>query len=272
MKHSFLYCVLALVICFSSCGKKEKVISRGDMAKIYAEMFVADQRLGKNNQIKRMADTSFVYEPIFNKYGYTTEDFRNSMAYYINDATRYARILRQSSLIIEKELKDLREERDLIELAEAARDISRFYPEKLFNLTGLKNPDIFEEENICFYVDSTGGDMWFDVRVWNDTAFFGPEMVIAAENILSGEEDLESEEVDENSEIEGVEEENGAMLPVEEAIDSVIVPGSGLVIPAENIVKDAAVASQQVADSVKTMIDTVRSRRTRPVRPKREVE
>ncbi len=173
--------MLVLVLCLSSCGKKEKVISRGDMAKIYAEMFITDQRLGKVNKTRKMADTSFVYEPIFEKYGYTTEDYNASVDYYINDATRYARILRQSSVIIEKEIRELKKEKELQDLSAAAGNILRFRPERLYFLTGLTNPRVSIVDSLTFYVDSTGGKLFFDDREWSDTAFYGPRVVIRSE-------------------------------------------------------------------------------------------
>lgn len=167
-----------LVLCLSSCGKKEKVISRGDMAKIYAEMFVADQRLGKTSLTKRMADTSFVYEPIFKKYGYTAQDYNASVDYYINDATRYARILRQSSVILEKEVRALKREKELQEMTDVARNIDRYRPDTLYFMTGVDNPRRFRVDSLVFYVDSTGGRPMFDVRDWADTAYYGPGVVI----------------------------------------------------------------------------------------------
>ena len=78
------------------------------MAHIYAEMLVVDQWVLEHSKYRTQADTSLVYEPIFQKYGYTTEDYRASVQYYMNDPERYSRILRTTSEILEKQLKELK--------------------------------------------------------------------------------------------------------------------------------------------------------------------
>ena len=78
------------------------------MAHIYAEMLVVDQWLLEHARFRTQADTSLVYEPIFESYGYTTEDYRASVEYYMNDPERYSRILRSTSDILEKKIEELK--------------------------------------------------------------------------------------------------------------------------------------------------------------------
>lgn len=149
------------------------------MAKIYAELFIADQRINQDKDAKKVADTSFVYAPVLKKYGYTVADYRASMAYYIKDPDRYARILRNTASMIEKDIKAFKKEKTRLEELEKIRDeVSAFRPDRIFRLTGLDNPDLFTEDSLSFYVDSTGGELYFDVRKWLDTAFYGPVMQI----------------------------------------------------------------------------------------------
>ena len=54
----------------ASCGNREHIISRGDMARIYADMYLMDQWIMEHSENRRAADTSLVYNPIFEKYGY----------------------------------------------------------------------------------------------------------------------------------------------------------------------------------------------------------
>lgn len=110
--HIFLVS-LSFSLAYSCSGDKEKVIPRGDLAQIYAEMLVMDQWILSTYRVRQQADTSLVYEPIFQKYGYTTEDYRKSVAYYMEDPERYSRILRHTTEILNDrvvELKLLREE------------------------------------------------------------------------------------------------------------------------------------------------------------------
>ena len=65
---------VALFLLLFSCGRGRRMISPTDMSKIYADMLVMDQWLRINAE-GRKADTTLVYEPIFNKYGYTLDDY-----------------------------------------------------------------------------------------------------------------------------------------------------------------------------------------------------
>lgn len=113
VKH--ILTVLTAVLLIQACsGGKDKVIPRGKLAEIYAEMFVTDQWLIMNPSARRVADTSLVYMPIFDKYGYTVEDYRRSVDKYMDDPERYSRILRTTTQILEKQLAQLEEEKQAI--------------------------------------------------------------------------------------------------------------------------------------------------------------
>lgn len=105
--HIFAVCAALSFLMGCSCNKAN-IIPRGKMAHIYAEMLVADQWLLENAKLRYQADTSLVYEPIFQSYGYTTEDYRASVEYYMNDPERYSRILRSTSEILEKQIDELK--------------------------------------------------------------------------------------------------------------------------------------------------------------------
>ena len=65
MKHRInIYGLLFLALVALSCSKGPRVIPRGKMARIYAEMLVTDQWINSTPSVRRMADTSLVYEHI----------------------------------------------------------------------------------------------------------------------------------------------------------------------------------------------------------------
>lgn len=101
--------LLAAVLMLSvSCRKDEaEVIPRSKLAEIYAEMLVTDQWITTTPGIRMIADTSLVYEPILEKYGYDSDDYRKSIDFYMNDPERFARILRTSGEIIDKKIAKL---------------------------------------------------------------------------------------------------------------------------------------------------------------------
>ncbi|MGM9735533.1 MAG: DUF4296 domain-containing protein [Candidatus Cryptobacteroides sp.] len=110
-----ILCAVALVLLLIGCSKGPRVIPRGKMARIYAEMFVTDQWINSTPSVKRIADTSLVYEPILEKYGYTSDDYRKSVEVYMDDPERFSRILRTTVRILDKEiasLKGVKEELD----------------------------------------------------------------------------------------------------------------------------------------------------------------
>ena len=104
------------------------------MAKIYAEMLVMDQWAVSDSRLRQKADTSLIYEPIFEKYGYDGEDYRASVEYYMNDPERFSRILRESADILDariEELKNLKQElmkQEKINRLITDFEISDFYP------------------------------------------------------------------------------------------------------------------------------------------------
>ena len=94
-----LACIAALA---ASCGPR--VIPRGKLSDIYVEMFLTDQWLRENPAINRTTDTLLVYEPIFNRYGYSTDDYLRSQEYYLRDPDRYAKLMRGVTRKLDKEL------------------------------------------------------------------------------------------------------------------------------------------------------------------------
>lgn len=116
MKRIFqhIYLLLFLFSLFlSSCGEfGEKVIPRSHLSKIYAEILLTDQWIYVTPGASAMADTTLVYEPILMKYGYTSEDYRHTVDKYLDDPERFARILRNTSQILEKRIAELKKIRD----------------------------------------------------------------------------------------------------------------------------------------------------------------
>ena len=84
--------------------------------------------------LRRIADTSLVYEPIFQKYGFDTEDYVKSVEHYMHDPERYSRILRETSEIIDAEIAKVNEQKKAylrkVEIESFVTDfnIGEFYP------------------------------------------------------------------------------------------------------------------------------------------------
>ena len=100
--------MLTIALAVSCNGNRARVIPRSKLAKIYAEMFVTDQWIQNTPNVRTIADTSLVYEPILQKYGFTSEDYQHSVQHYMDDPERFSRILRTTSDILDKRIKELR--------------------------------------------------------------------------------------------------------------------------------------------------------------------
>ncbi len=106
----------AMMILFASCGRNEaKVIPRKKMARIYAEMLVTDQWVISTPGVRHIADTSLVYEPILEKYGYDSEDYRKSIDKYMDDPERFARIFRTSAEILDERIAELKRQQEVLD-------------------------------------------------------------------------------------------------------------------------------------------------------------
>lgn len=184
MRAPLRYMALSAVaaLSFLSCGRKDKVIPRDDMARIYAEMFVLDQKISQESDIRRKADTLLVYEPVFEAYGYTSDDYRASMAYYIKDPDRYVKILKRTVEILETRRKELKAEKALQEsMSQSQARTESYRPDRIFFLSGMANRDLLTVDGLSFYIDSTGGAFDFDVQKGYDTLFVGPRIEIISE-------------------------------------------------------------------------------------------
>lgn len=174
-------CALALCLLFS-CGTKEaRVIPRSKMAKIYAEMLITDQWIMSEPSVMRIADTSLVYEPILEKYGYDSEDYMKSVEHYLDDPERFSRIFRSASEQLDRRLKELKALQkameDEPEVPESDIDAGYLVPD------AGKIPLKFTPDSISFVLDTTY--MYF-VPVYverGDTIYRGPEVIVRQDTV-----------------------------------------------------------------------------------------
>lgn len=176
---------LAVGLSLASCGKKERVIPREKMAEIYAEMYVLDQWLDENRSLRREADTSLVYAPVLDKYGYTYDDYLNSVNVYMKDPTRYSRILRRTSEILGSRLTELKVEKKAQEDAlkesrrlDSLRNLIHLNVDSLMNTMVRTAPS----DSLVTVLDSLG---FVDFRFvqTSDTTYDGPAMVIRRDSL-----------------------------------------------------------------------------------------
>lgn len=103
MKRGFYIVLLCLVVL--SCGPRR--ISRAEMEEIIYEMLLQDQQIKIETKLKPEADTSLVYEGIFEAFGYDTDDFLYSLEYYLEEPVRMEKVMESVGKRLEKEIEEV---------------------------------------------------------------------------------------------------------------------------------------------------------------------
>lgn len=119
LRHIPALIILVMIISVSCRKQDAEVIPRAKLSRIYAEMLMTDQWVMSAKGVRLIADTSLVYEPILEKYGYTTEDYVKTVDVYMDDPERFAKVLRTTVDILDERLVQLRKEKHAQEVKAA---------------------------------------------------------------------------------------------------------------------------------------------------------
>ncbi len=158
-----VYAILALaVFVLASCSGKG-IIPRSDMAEITADLFMVDQWFEQNQRYARMTDTSLVYAEVFEKYGYTGEDYLKSLDYYMLDSDRYVKVVKKSRSILEKRLKAVN---DSILADDSERKSGFILDSIISSLPPIGYFHLLSDTTDLLSVDSLGG-----ISILTDTLF-----------------------------------------------------------------------------------------------------
>ena len=77
------------------------------MSCIYYDIYMTDEVVKSSYKYRRMADTMRVYEPIFNKYGYTTDDYNRSVSFYLKRPDKFQEVFENTKMMLEKRKAEL---------------------------------------------------------------------------------------------------------------------------------------------------------------------
>ena len=102
----FLHIVLVLLLAVACRGPR--VIPKDTMADIYTDMFLADQMVRDADIPRAQMDTMLLYEAVFEKYGYDTEDYLYSLRYYLKDPERFGKVFENVAKRLEGEVEALK--------------------------------------------------------------------------------------------------------------------------------------------------------------------
>lgn len=178
--------ILAVVV---SCSRSPVVIPRGDMEMIYRDMFLADEWLNESSDRRSKADTTWFYEPIFEKYGYTVEDYRFSVDHYLSDPKRYAEMLGRVGESLESEANAIRKE---IEIQQKLKFRADSIALLLLRFSVKDFPsyiDLFKVDSMTDTIDfrRNGRGAYHPVPVVEDTVFHGPALIVRDTTTLAPE-------------------------------------------------------------------------------------
>ena len=102
----FLHIVLVLLLAVACRGPR--VIPKDTMTDIYTDMFLADQMVRDADIPRAQMDTMLLYEAVFEKYGYDTEDYLYSLRFYLKDPERFGKVFENVSKRLEGEVEALK--------------------------------------------------------------------------------------------------------------------------------------------------------------------
>lgn len=92
--RKYLHIILFVAVAVVSC-RGPRVIPKDEMSAIYYDMFLTDQQVREEPLLLRQADTMLVYEAVFNRYGYDTDDYLYSVRHYLKDPERFAKMVEE---------------------------------------------------------------------------------------------------------------------------------------------------------------------------------
>ena len=101
---------IVVVFLFVASCRGPRTIPRDTLGEIFHDMFLQDQQIKNDISLKRIADTSLVYEGIFQDYGYSTDDYLYTMDKYIRDPEKLSKVFEKVGDRLDKEVKDIKKE------------------------------------------------------------------------------------------------------------------------------------------------------------------
>ena len=98
---------IVLVLLAVAACQRTRVIPKDTLEDIYTDMFLADQMVREENIPRTQMDTMLLYEAVFEKYGYDTDDYLNSVRFYLKDPERFAKVFENVAKRLEGEVDAL---------------------------------------------------------------------------------------------------------------------------------------------------------------------
>ena len=107
MKYCIIY-IFAISILLYSCSGRS--ISQEKLPQIIAEMYLADKYMGQDMDRSSVSsiDSIRIYEAVFNKYGYTSEDYKRTIDKYISRPNKLKIYFENAKSILEEQKNSIK--------------------------------------------------------------------------------------------------------------------------------------------------------------------
>lgn len=109
-----LWHIVVVILAAVSCTGP-RTIPRDKLGDIFHDMFLQDQQIKNDVTLRRIADTSLVYQGIFKEYGYDTDDYLHTINKYIRDPEKLSKVFEKVAERLLAESRDIRKEKDFQE-------------------------------------------------------------------------------------------------------------------------------------------------------------
>jgi len=125
----YLKLILIIVLLYvSSCSGK--IIPEDEMSKILADMYKADRFVNSEYTLVLAADTTKIYEAVFDHYGYTALNFTNTIEHYLSRPSKLKAMYSGAKRIVAQQDSIVSE---IIESAQRLDSISEPYKRLIKN-------------------------------------------------------------------------------------------------------------------------------------------
>ncbi len=119
-KHNiYIISIFLTVLLLISCNKNEQIIPPKTMSRIISEIYLADQYIEDNPKYRAQMDTTYLYEAITQKYGYTFHEYQMATRYYLQDGNSMKKIYIRARDFLTDRKKELTE---ILKIEAAAKE------------------------------------------------------------------------------------------------------------------------------------------------------
>ena len=145
--------VMTSILLLLSCSRNDRIIPKDVMSGIYYDIYMTDEAVNKEYKYRKMVDTMLLYEPIFKKYGYTTEDYIRSLHYYLARPDKFEDVFEDTKAMLERRKAQL----ESILEAEGKRPRLWSFTDslELYTSDGIHAPSAVKSMRVMFFKPDT---------------------------------------------------------------------------------------------------------------------